>query len=72
MKMKLELWDVQLLVLEELIFQMIFVLELKYLSLGQMDIEAEWDGYVKHLYDIGLQDVIDEGNDAYQAIVGGK
>ena len=30
---------------------------------GQMDIEAEWDGYVKHLYDIGLQDVID----VYQA-----
>ena len=30
---------------------------------GQKDIEVEWDGYIKHLYDIGLQDVID----AYQA-----
>jgi len=30
---------------------------------GQADIEAEWDNYVKELYDMGLQDVID----VYQA-----
>jgi len=30
---------------------------------GQADIEAEWDNYVKSLYDMGLQDVID----VYQA-----
>lgn len=30
---------------------------------GQKDIEAEWDNYIKALYDMGLQDVID----VYQA-----
>ena len=30
---------------------------------GQADIEAEWDNYIKALYDMGLQDVID----VYQA-----
>ena len=30
---------------------------------GQKDIEAEWDSYIKDLYDMGLQDVID----VYQA-----
>jgi len=30
---------------------------------GQADIEAEWDNYIKSLYDMGLQDVID----VYQA-----
>ena len=37
---------------------------------GEVDIDAEWDNYLKELDALGLQDVLDAYNAAYQRAIG--